>query len=205
MKYQYKKLETSIEKTPSCENQVQHVGFGNASLPYSQYGCRSSAIIKASPSLYKKILSRRIFTTQFLIFSVQLLIALECFLVKKSSVLAQSPAPAEPVSLPAATSTESFPLGKYLTADGQNTYLGAEQGIAVFIIRIINFLALVIGSVAFLSIVLGGITLLTSAGNENQLTKGKDMILYAVIGLAVALLAYFITDFVQNIFYEIQA
>jgi hypothetical protein len=59
-----------------------------------------------------------------------------------------------------------------------------------------------IGSVAFLAIIVGGFMLVTSAGKEAQVTKGKDIVKYAIIGLVIAMSAYFITSFVQSIFYE---
>jgi integral membrane sensor domain MASE1 len=74
--------------------------------------------------------------------------------------------------------------------------------VGVYIVRVVNFLALTIGSFAFLAIVIGGILLLTAAGQEQQIQKGKDIIKFAVIGLIVALMAYFIVAFVQSIFYE---
>lgn len=100
--------------------------------------------------------------------------------------------------------TNSFSVGSYLMAPGQKNIITKDTPvIAVFIIRMINYLALTIGSFAFLTIVIGGIMLVTSGGQEQQISKGKDIIKYAIIGLAVALAAYFITAFVQSIFYEI--
>ncbi len=96
-------------------------------------------------------------------------------------------------------------LSKYLRAEGQTyTVGGSEQKITIgsYIVRLVNFLSLVIGSFAFLAIVIGGIVFVASAGNETSLQKGKDIIKYSVIGLVVALTAYFITGFVQSIFFE---
>jgi len=102
-----------------------------------------------------------------------------------------------------AADIESFSVGKYLIAPGQtNVVKEGVPVVAVYIVRLINFLSLLIGSFAFLAIVIGGIMLVTSGGQEQQLTKGKDVIKYAIIGLAVALASYFITAFVQSIFYE---
>ncbi len=98
-----------------------------------------------------------------------------------------------------AQNTDSFNVKKYLTTTGQENQ---PLDIASYLVRFINFLSALIGGVAFLAIVIGGIILLTSAGQENQLTKGKDIIKYALIGLVVALASYFITAFVQSIFYE---
>ncbi len=102
--------------------------------------------------------------------------------------------------------SESFNVGTYLTATSQEQVASSANAgkpvAAILIVRLINFLSLLIGSCAFLAIVIGGIMLLTSGGQEQQLTKGKDIIKYAIIGLVVALAAYFITAFVQSIFYE---
>jgi hypothetical protein len=106
----------------------------------------------------------------------------------------------------AAADTSKFSVGTYLTTTGQENVkkmLNPETPVvAVYIVRLVNYLALVIGSFAFLTIVIGGFFMLTSGGNEQQVNKGKDMVKYAIIGLLVALSAYFITAFVQSIFYE---
>jgi hypothetical protein len=100
--------------------------------------------------------------------------------------------------------TSSFNVGDYLTTTGQKQdYLQTGNPIGSFIIQIVNFLSFMIGSLCFLAIVVGGFFLLTSHGNENQLTKGKGIIQYAVIGLVVVFMAYYITAFVQSIFYEV--
>ena len=114
------------------------------------------------------------------------------------TTLAQAPTPAPP-SPPASS---QFNVGTYLTVKGQ-TEISAKGGIAFFIVRVINFLALTIGSLSFVSIVIGGFLMVVSAGKEAALTKGKDVIKYALIGLVVALSAYFITAFVQSTFYEL--
>lgn len=90
-------------------------------------------------------------------------------------------------------------VGSFLRTEGQEKQ---PTNIAALIIRFVNFLAGIIGSFAFVSIVIGGIVMVTSAGQEAGLQKGKDIIKYAVIGLIVAISAYFITTFVQSIFFE---
>ena len=111
-----------------------------------------------------------------------------CFAIPMA--LAEGTAPA---------STGSFNVNVYLTTKGQEK---SPTDIGQYILRLVNFLTLMIGSFAFLAIVIGGIMLLTSAGKEQQVTKGKDIIKYAITGLVVALASYFITAFVQSIFYE---
>lgn len=126
------------------------------------------------------------------------------FLVSCSLVLqlaGPSAAFAENGDPPAATTPTPTTLnvGKYLLTDEQASQ---PTNIAAFIIRAINFLAGIIGSFAFVAIVIGGLIMVTSAGAEAGLQKGKDIIKYAIIGLVVAISAYFITTFVQSIFFE---
>jgi len=54
----------------------------------------------------------------------------------------------------------------------------------------------IIGVVAVVMIILGGISYATSQGDPGKVKKGKDTILYGVIGLIVALLAFAIVNFV---------
>lgn len=94
---------------------------------------------------------------------------------------------------------ESLDVGKYLLTKDQE---GQPREIGAYVVRFTNFLALTIGSFAFLAIVIGGIFLLTAGGREEQITRGKDIIKYAIIGLVFAMLAYFIVAFIQSILFE---
>ena len=100
----------------------------------------------------------------------------------------------------AAPTRSSLDVGTYLSAPGQNTENTPNFG--ALIVRVINFLALAIGSFAFVAIVFGGFTMVISGGRETQLQKGKDIIKFAITGLIVALSAYFITAFMQSVFFE---
>ncbi len=65
---------------------------------------------------------------------------------------------------------------------------------------IIQTLVLVIGGVAVLIIVVGGFMYILSAGDANNTKRAKDTILYAVIGLVIALFAQAIISFVIGAF-----
>ena len=59
----------------------------------------------------------------------------------------------------------------------------------------------VAGVIAVIMIVIGGINYTTSAGDSAKAKKAKDTILYGVIGLVIALLAFAIVNFVlMNVF-----
>ena len=66
---------------------------------------------------------------------------------------------------------------------------------------IINVAIGVIGFVAVVVIILGGVQYTTSAGDAGKVKKAKDTIMYGIIGLVIALLAYSIVNFVlANVF-----
>lgn len=66
---------------------------------------------------------------------------------------------------------------------------------------IINWVLAALGIVAVIMMIIGGVTYMTSQGDPGKTKKAKDTILYGIIGLIVALLAYAIVNFVlANIF-----
>lgn len=62
--------------------------------------------------------------------------------------------------------------------------------------KIINTLIFVIGAIAVVMIVIGGFRYTISGGDSSAVNGAKNTILYAVIGLIIALLSYGIVNFV---------
>lgn len=65
---------------------------------------------------------------------------------------------------------------------------------------IVNTLLFVLGAISVVMIILGGIKYTTSSGDTKNIESAKNTILYAVIGLVVALLASAIVNYVIGIF-----
>ncbi len=63
-----------------------------------------------------------------------------------------------------------------------------------------NILLFIIGAVAVIMLVIGGIRYTISNGDSNQVTAAKNTILYAIIGIVVAILAYAAVNFVITSF-----
>lgn len=61
---------------------------------------------------------------------------------------------------------------------------------------IINVIIGLVGFVAVVVLIIGGINFITSQGDTSKVTKARNTILYGVVGLVVALLAYAIVNFV---------
>lgn len=63
-----------------------------------------------------------------------------------------------------------------------------------------NLLLFTIGVIAVIAIIIGGIRYATANGDQSHVTQGKNIVLYAVVGLVIALIAYAITRFVIDAF-----
>ncbi len=62
--------------------------------------------------------------------------------------------------------------------------------------RAVNVLLFVIGALSVIMIIYGGIRYVTSGGDQGAITSAKNTIMYSVVGLVVAILAYAIVNFV---------
>lgn len=71
-----------------------------------------------------------------------------------------------------------------------------KKDVGALIKDIVNTLLYILGAVAVIMIVIGGIQYTISNGDSSKVTAAKNTILYAVIGLIVAILAYAIVNFV---------
>ncbi len=74
----------------------------------------------------------------------------------------------------------------------QNLFEGSDS---VFT-TIVNVLLFLIGAISVVMLIYGGIRYTTSGGNSASVTAAKNTILYAIIGLVVAFLAFAIVNWV---------
>ncbi len=79
--------------------------------------------------------------------------------------------------------------------DGQPTNLLDGNG-GGFVGNVVNFMLYVVGVLSVIMLIWGGLRYVLSGGNEKSVTAAKNTILYAIIGLIVALLSYAIINFV---------
>lgn len=81
-------------------------------------------------------------------------------------------------------------------ADGNPAACSVDNQVQV----VVNILLFILGAIAVVMIVIGGIRYATSNGESSNIKAAKDTILYAVIGLIVAIMAYAIVNFVVGAF-----
>ena len=89
-----------------------------------------------------------------------------------------------------------FPGG---ACQGNNTVCGnAGSSNPLFgtIKNVINLLLYATGIIAVIMIIIGGISYVISGGDQANITKAKNTILYAVVGLVVAIMSFAIVNFV---------
>ncbi|PKL37058.1 hypothetical protein CVV38_04200 [Candidatus Peregrinibacteria bacterium HGW-Peregrinibacteria-1] len=75
---------------------------------------------------------------------------------------------------------------------------GRSKSVSSVIMEIIKYATRVVGTIAVIILIIGGLTMVIAQGDENTISKGKDIVKYAVIGLIVTFLSYVIVTFVQS-------
>jgi hypothetical protein len=64
-------------------------------------------------------------------------------------------------------------------------------------ITLTNILLFIIGAIAVVMLIIGGVRYVVSSGDQNAVTSAKNTILYAIIGIVIAFLAYAAVNFVS--------
>lgn len=88
---------------------------------------------------------------------------------------------------------------------GADSAKGADQpadlfGTSGIFSTITNTLLFVLGAVSVIMIIIGGLRYVVSGGDSSAVTAAKNTILYAIVGVIVAVLAYAIINFVLGSF-----
>ena len=108
---------------------------------------------------------------------------------------------------PGETIPGSFSVNKCLKTPDQTSFVpdkgkeGKHSAAVEFASKAITIFLGVISSIALIVFILGALLTVTAEGKEDQLEKGKSAMIYAVIGLILALLSFVIVTFVQSILF----
>lgn len=89
--------------------------------------------------------------------------------------------------------------------DGAAAAKGVDQAATLFgntgiFSTVTNVMLFVVGAISVIMIVIGGLRYVLSGGDTANVTTAKNTILYAVIGVIVAMMAYAIINFVLSSF-----
>lgn len=110
--------------------------------------------------------------------------------------VALSPAPAMGAAVCSIALTDPINQGAACSQGGsQKTTLFGKGGIFTVIANTLVFL---VGAVSVIYIIIGGVRYVTSGGDSKAVTAAKDTIMYAVIGVIVAVISFALVQFVVN-------
>lgn len=83
--------------------------------------------------------------------------------------------------------------------DGQPAVLFGDGGVFA---KITNVMLFIIGAISVIMIIIGGLRYVLSGGDSANVSAAKNTILYAIVGIIVALLAYAAVNFITGTFVE---
>ena len=89
-------------------------------------------------------------------------------------------------------------VGENARAGVSNVNPGANTDLMSMIRTILNVIFGIIGIIAVIMIVIGGVYYTTSQGDADKTKKGKNTIMYGIIGLVVVLLSFAIVNYVLS-------
>lgn len=81
-------------------------------------------------------------------------------------------------------------------AQGEGTPTTLFGGDGSIFTTVVNVLLFIIGAISVIMLIIGGIRYTISAGDSGNVTAAKNTIMYAIIGLIVAFLAFAIVNWV---------
>ena len=83
-------------------------------------------------------------------------------------------------------------------ADAAGAGTGISNDLPHFFAKIANILIYIVGAVAVIMLIIGGLRYVVSQGDSAAVKQAKDIILYGVIGVIVAIVAYAIVHFIAG-------
>lgn len=99
------------------------------------------------------------------------------------------------------TVSAETPANRFTGSSAQQAATGDDRDLMSILNLIINVALGVIGFTAVVMIIMGGVQYTTSSGDAAKVTKAKNTIMYGVVGLVIALLAFAIVNFIlTNVF-----
>jgi hypothetical protein len=103
--------------------------------------------------------------------------------------------------LSAGSSAAALSLMDVINGDYRGTGQPAElfNGPTALIPRAINLMLFVVGILAIFMLIWGGIRYVISGGDQQRVKDAKNTILYAIIGLVVAILGYAVVQWVIGV------
>ena len=88
-------------------------------------------------------------------------------------------------------------INQGMTASGTSS---TPKSLGSILTTVTNILLFLMGAISVIMIIVGGIRYATSQGDQTQVQSAKNTILYSIVGIVVAILAYAAVNFVISSF-----
>ncbi len=105
-----------------------------------------------------------------------------------------APTPSGATETPSTTPSPTFTPGVIATIQNPIPF----NSLGELLVAAIRFILTMLGALAVFFIIVGAVKMVTSQGNEKNITSGKQTIQWAVIGLIVALMSFSVIALVQS-------
>ena len=85
-----------------------------------------------------------------------------------------------------------------ISLQGQTGLPDSTQNVGQALTNVISLLIYLIGALALIFIIVGGLLIVTAAGSPRRLEQGREAIIYAIVGLIVAIGAFAVVTFISG-------
>lgn len=90
-------------------------------------------------------------------------------------------------------------LNTAVSADNQTDPIFGDGSVFQTVTNVLLFL---VGAISVIMLIVGGIRYILSSGDQQRVTDAKNTIMYAIIGIIVAVLAWAIVNFILGWIYD---
>ena len=92
-----------------------------------------------------------------------------------------------------------FPLAALAVVD-ERVIITSPTQISTILTNVLNIVSGVVFTVALIMLLWAAILYLTAGGSEDRVSRAKNYLIYAIVGIAVAVLAFSAEPFLRNFF-----
>ena len=99
-------------------------------------------------------------------------------------------------------SQDAYADAKSQVQSGLSNVSGASTGddLPGIVSKVVNVMLFIVGILAVIMIIFSGIRYITAHGDKGQVESAKNTLIYSIVGLVVAIIAYAIVSWVTGLF-----
>ena len=85
-----------------------------------------------------------------------------------------------------------------ISLQGQTGLPDSTQNVGDALTNVVNVLIYLIGGLSLIFIIVGGLLIVTAAGSPRRVEQGREAIIYAIVGLVIAIGALAVVTFISG-------